>query len=73
MAVLAVVSPNIINGLYIVAFALFIFGLHNLTGPRSAVRGNQIAAAGMAIAVVATLLRPHIFHGSATPWLIARR
>jgi NAD(P) transhydrogenase subunit beta len=25
----------------------------------------------MAIAVVATLLRPHIFNGSATPWLIA--
>jgi H+-translocating NAD(P) transhydrogenase subunit beta len=71
MAVFAVISPNIINGLYIVAFALFIFGLHNLTGPRTAVRGNQIAALGMVIAVVATLLRPHIFHGSATPWLIA--
>jgi NAD(P) transhydrogenase subunit beta len=71
MAVFAAISPNIINGLYIVAFALFIFGLHNLTGPRTAVRGNQIAAVGMAIAVIATLLRPHIFHGSATPWLIA--
>jgi len=35
------------------------------------VRGNKIAAVGMAIAVIATLLRPHIFHGSATPWLIA--
>ncbi len=34
-------------------------------------RGNKIAAVGMAIAVIATLLRPHIFHGSATPWLIA--
>ena len=34
-------------------------------------RGNKIAATGMAIAVIATLLRPHIFHGSATPWLIA--
>ncbi|HZO79780.1 MAG TPA: NAD(P)(+) transhydrogenase (Re/Si-specific) subunit beta [Solirubrobacteraceae bacterium] len=54
-----------------VAFALFIYGLHNLTGPRTAVRGNKIAAVGMAIAVIATLLRPHIFHGSATPWLIA--
>jgi H+-translocating NAD(P) transhydrogenase subunit beta len=44
--------------LYIIAFALFIYGLMGLTGPRTAVRGNLIAAAGMAIAVVATLLTP---------------
>ena len=30
--------------------------MSGLTGPRTAVRGNQIAAAGMAIAVIATLL-----------------
>jgi NAD(P) transhydrogenase subunit beta len=42
--------------LYIVAFALFIIGLGGLTGPRTAVRGNRIAAVGMAIAIVATLL-----------------
>src|SRR4051812_35264634 len=29
-----------------------------LTGPRTAVRGNRIAAVGMAIAVIATLLIP---------------
>jgi proton-translocating NAD(P)+ transhydrogenase subunit beta len=40
---------------YIVAFSLFIAGLHMLRGPRTAVRGNQVAATGMAIAVVATL------------------
>ncbi|MCA1672430.1 MAG: NAD(P)(+) transhydrogenase (Re/Si-specific) subunit beta [Actinobacteria bacterium] len=44
--------------LYIVAFSMFIYGLMGLTGPRTAVRGNLIAAAGMAIAVVATLLTP---------------
>jgi NAD(P) transhydrogenase subunit beta len=44
---------------YIVAFGLFIYGLSGLTGPRTAVRGNRIAAVGMAIAVVATLLYPH--------------
>jgi NAD(P) transhydrogenase subunit beta len=44
--------------LYIVAFALFIYGLSGLTGPRTAVRGNRIAAVGMAIAVLATLLQP---------------
>jgi H+-translocating NAD(P) transhydrogenase subunit beta len=44
-----------INLAYIVAFSFFIVGLHMLRGPRTAVRGNQIAAVGMAIAVVATL------------------
>src|SRR4051795_2292968 len=42
--------------LYIVAFSMFIIGLHMLRGPRTAVRGNQIAAVGMAVAVFATLL-----------------
>ena len=42
--------------LYVVAFALFILGLSGLTGPRTAVRGNKIAALGMAVAVLATLL-----------------
>ncbi|NMI00428.1 NAD(P)(+) transhydrogenase (Re/Si-specific) subunit beta [Pseudonocardia acidicola] len=44
--------------LYIVAFSLFIYGLMGLTGPKTAVRGNHIAAVGMVIAVVATLLMP---------------
>ncbi|MEJ3653928.1 NAD(P)(+) transhydrogenase (Re/Si-specific) subunit beta [Actinomycetes bacterium KLBMP 9759] len=43
--------------LYIVAFALFIYGLSGLTGPKTAVRGNLIAAVGMAVAVVATLIQ----------------
>jgi NAD(P) transhydrogenase subunit beta len=42
--------------LYIVAFALFILGLSGLTGPRTAVRGNKIAAVGMLVAVLAALL-----------------
>jgi H+-translocating NAD(P) transhydrogenase subunit beta len=49
-------DENLIQVLYIVAFGLFIYGLMGLTGPRTAVRGNRIAAAGMAVAVVATLL-----------------
>ncbi len=44
--------------LYIIAFALFIQGLRGLAGPTTAVRGNRIAAVGMAIAVIATLLNP---------------
>jgi H+-translocating NAD(P) transhydrogenase subunit beta len=49
---------DVVQLLYIIAFALFIYGLMGLTGPRTAVRGNRIAAVGMAIAVVATLLIP---------------
>jgi NAD(P) transhydrogenase subunit beta len=51
---------DLIQLLYIVAFVLFIAGLHMLRGPRTAVRGNQIAAVGMAIAVVATLIDQRI-------------
>jgi len=47
---------NFISVLYIVSFCLFIYGLLGLTGPKTAVRGNRIAAVGMAIAVTATLL-----------------
>jgi H+-translocating NAD(P) transhydrogenase subunit beta len=64
-------SANFVDILYIVAFALFIYGLSGLTGPRTAVRGNQIAAVGMSIAFVATLLQKGALHGSSTPWLIA--
>jgi H+-translocating NAD(P) transhydrogenase subunit beta len=49
-------DPDFIRILYIVAFACFIFGLRLLNHPRTARRGNVIAAVGMAIAVVATLL-----------------
>jgi H+-translocating NAD(P) transhydrogenase subunit beta len=42
--------------LYIISFSLFIYGLMGLTGPKTAVRGNKIAAAGMTLATVATLL-----------------
>ncbi len=61
---------NFIDALYIVAFSLFIYGMSGLTGPRTAVRGNKIAASGMAIAVIAALLTPHVLSGS-SPWLIA--
>jgi len=51
---------TLVVALYIVAFALFIYGLMGLTGPRTAVRGNLIAATGMALAVLATLLIPRV-------------
>jgi NAD(P) transhydrogenase subunit beta len=42
--------------LYIASFSLFIFGLMQGTHPRTAKQGNLIAAGGMVIAVVTTLL-----------------
>jgi H+-translocating NAD(P) transhydrogenase subunit beta len=51
-------SESFIYVLYIIAFGLFIQGLRGLAGPTTAVRGNRIAAVGMVIAVVATLLNP---------------
>ena len=59
MTVLASFSlqdPDFIRACYIAAFVLFILGLRYLNHPRSARRGNILAAIGMAIAVVATLL-----------------
>ena len=49
-------DPDFIRVLYIVAFVCFIVGLRFLNHPRTARRGNAIAAVGMAFAVVATLL-----------------
>jgi NAD(P) transhydrogenase subunit beta len=63
-------DPNFIDAMYIVAFSMFIYGLSGLTGPRTAVRGNKIAAAGMAVAVIATLIRKGALDGSDTWWLI---
>jgi NAD(P) transhydrogenase subunit beta len=51
---------DFITALYIVAFSLFVIGIAGLTGPRTAVRGNRVAAVGMAIAVVGTLLDERI-------------
>ena len=41
---------------YLAAAVLFILGLRNLSSPRTAVFGNALSAAGMLLAVVATLL-----------------
>ena len=48
-------DPDFIRVLYIIAFVCFIVGLRFLNHPRTARRGNAIAAVGMAFAVVATL------------------
>jgi H+-translocating NAD(P) transhydrogenase subunit beta len=56
-APLAALAPDsdLVRIAYIVAFSLFIFGIRQGTHPTTAKRGNMIAAAGMAVAVAATL------------------
>jgi NAD(P) transhydrogenase subunit beta len=52
---------------YIVAAVLFIFGLKRMTSPSTARSGNRLAAVGMALALVATLLDHQII----SYWTIA--
>jgi H+-translocating NAD(P) transhydrogenase subunit beta len=59
----------LVIGLYVFSFALFIYGLMGLTGPKTAVRGNSIAAVGMALAVAATLVK--IRHTDQWPLIVA--
>ena len=62
---------DFIEALYILAVILFIVGLRGLAGPNTAVRGNKIAAVGMLIAFVATLLIPGVLPDGETAVLIA--
>jgi len=54
----AVLQPggDAATALYIVAFSMFIVGIKQGTHPTTAKRGNLVAAGGMAVAVVTTLL-----------------
>ena len=50
------ILPLIQQPTYMVAVALFIFGLKMLSSPATARRGNMLSAVGMLLAIVATLL-----------------
>jgi H+-translocating NAD(P) transhydrogenase subunit beta len=54
--------PTFIPISYLVASILFIVGLKRLSSPAHARSGNLVAAAGMALAVLATLLSPQLEH-----------
>ncbi len=53
---------------YLLSAGLFIFGIKGLTKPRTAVRGNQLSALGMLIAIVVTLIDQSIISYG---WIIA--
>jgi NAD(P) transhydrogenase subunit beta len=57
-------SSDFVIACYILAFSLFILGIRQGTHPRTARRGNLIAAAGMLIAVAITLSLDVIGNGA---------
>lgn len=61
-------NPALINAVYVIAAALFIYGLKQLGSPATAVRGNQLSAVGMFLAVVVTLFAREIIEFQ---WILA--
>jgi proton-translocating NAD(P)+ transhydrogenase subunit beta len=61
-------NANLIEIAYIVAASLFILGIKGLSKPKTAVRGNQLAATGMLVAIVVTLLNNSIV---SYEWIVA--
>ena len=54
------ISDNWIDIAYLISAILFVLGIKGLTKPKTAVRGNMLAAAGMGVACVVTLLHRDI-------------
>ncbi len=54
------IEASIVNLIYLIAAVLFIFGLKNLSHPRTAVRGNIMGASGMLLAIIITLFDQQI-------------
>ena len=54
------ISPTIVNLIYLLSAILFIVGLKGLSHPKSAVRGNILGAVGMFFAVIVTLVDKQI-------------
>jgi proton-translocating NAD(P)+ transhydrogenase subunit beta len=57
-------NSDFVTACYILAFSLFILGIRQGTHPRTARRGNMIAAAGMVVAVAITLSLDVIGNGA---------
>ncbi|MDX1804718.1 MAG: NAD(P)(+) transhydrogenase (Re/Si-specific) subunit beta [Alcanivorax sp.] len=53
-------SQSWIDIAYLIAACLFVVGIKGMTKPKTAVRGNMLAAVGMGVAAVITLLNKHI-------------
>ncbi|MBZ0251985.1 MAG: NAD(P)(+) transhydrogenase (Re/Si-specific) subunit beta, partial [Candidatus Methylomirabilis sp.] len=53
-------GPGLIGIAYLVSSVLFVYGLKGLSHPRTAVRANLLGASAMTLAILVTLLDPHI-------------
>src|SRR5699024_2039018 len=53
-------SSQFIDLGYLISASLFVLGIKGLTKPRTAVRGNKLAATGLVLAVLLTLLNKNI-------------
>src|SRR3954467_6647517 len=62
-------SPNLASVAYIAATMLFILSLGGLSNPETSRRGNLYGMVGMTIAVLATVLGPHVTTGG-YPWIV---
>jgi NAD(P) transhydrogenase subunit beta len=61
-------SADLYAAFYLLATILFVFGLKGLSSPKTALRGNASAMAGMILAVVVTLIHPSV---KSYTWIIA--
>jgi len=60
--------PSVTNAVYLIASLLFVYGIKFLSSPKTARQGNLLAAIGMLLAIVFTLLDQKIISFS---WIIA--
>ena len=65
-------NASVTSLVYLVAAVLFILALRGLSHPETSRRGNQMGMAGMAIAILATLIH-HGMSGSGIGLSIARQ
>ena len=62
-------SPTLLTVSYLAATILFVLSLGGLSSPETSRRGNLYGMIGMAIAVLATVLGPHVTK-AAYPWIV---
>ena len=63
------ISPTLSTVAYVGATILFILSLGGLSSPESSRRGNLYGMIGMTIAVLATVLGPHVTKAG-YPWIV---
>lgn len=63
------ILTTIIDVAYLIGAVLFVWGLRQLSSPDTARRGNALAAIGMGIGIVASLIDPRVTGGGNYAWI----